>query len=373
MKVGLLADVLNGHSGARAAIMFGDALGNIEGGEVVFFGSNALLDNLTLGKLKQKFTVHVFEKPAFISLKLARILREEKLDVISAHCSLRILISAYLSGIKIVRTDYGTQFPSLNGDFGSWKIGVFDKVLNFIADVYVYFRDFAKFFFCSKTVGISIDNAKKIKELYKFSIPHIYLGCNNFLSGVNRSLNQPESTRPVSILSVSRFVPYKGFHILVEAFKSLEETYPQMRLFLVGGQGKGRYFNFLKDLIKGDDRISLVFNPSDEVLLGLYKSCQIYASCTRWEGLGLPFIEASSFGLANLGFSFFGPAHEVIQDGKTGFLAKDFEDLRGKLESLIINQELMSRLGENGRRFAQTFTWEKAAREYFEIFKRTIR
>lgn len=369
MRVGLLADVLNGRSGARAAIMLGEALGNIEGCEVVFFGSNALLDNSTLEKLKQKFTVHIFEKPGLISLKLAKVLREEKLDFISAHCSLRILISAYLSGIKIVRTDYGTQFPSLNGDFGSWKIGLFNKALYYFADIFVYFRDFAKFFFSNKVVGISEDNAKKIKKLYRLTVPYIYLGSNNFLCGVKSPVNQAASPSFISILSVSRFVPYKGFHILVEAFKSLQEKYPQIRLFLVGGQGKGRYFNYLKSLIKDDDKISLIFNPSDEALLGLYKSCQIYACCTRWEGLGLPFIEASSFGLANLGFSFFGPAHEVIQDGKTGLLAKDESEFKDFLERLIKEGGTRETMGESGREFSRNFSWESCARSYFNIFK----
>jgi glycosyltransferase involved in cell wall biosynthesis len=116
--------------------------------------------------------------------------------------------------------------------------------------------------------------------------------------------------------------------------------------------------------VEGDDRISLVFNPSDEVLLRLYSSCQIYASCTRWEGLGLPFLEASSFGLANLGFSFFGPAKEVILDGKTGFLADSPSEYRKLLGQLIQEEETRKGFGYAGKEFSREFSWESCARAY---------
>ena len=166
------------------------------------------------------------------------------MDVISAHCSLRILISAYFSGVPILRTDYGTQFPSLNGDFGSWKIGIEAKAVNFLADAFVYLRDFLKFFFCRGTVAISQDNAYKIKRFYGRAVPFIYPGSDDFLREFS-SDSTGLTKNPQTILSVSRFVPYKGFHLLVNIFKSLEATYPNAKLVLVGGQGYIKVLAFM--------------------------------------------------------------------------------------------------------------------------------
>ena len=47
MKIALLTDVINEHSGARAAIKLGEALAKIDDCEAVFFGSDLLLDKET--------------------------------------------------------------------------------------------------------------------------------------------------------------------------------------------------------------------------------------------------------------------------------------------------------------------------------------
>ena len=129
------------------------------------------------------------------------------------------------------------------------------------------------------------------------------------------------------------------------------------------------YFEFLKKQARAHRQIKFLVNPPDPVLKDYLENSQIYASASRWEALGLTFLEASLFGLPTLGFSSFGPASEVIIDGQTGFLASDLEDFRNKLGNLIVNSDLRIKLGENGRKFAVGFTWEKTARRYLEVFK----
>ena len=365
MKVGILLNVINEHSGARAAIKLGEVLGNLPGVEVTFFGTEQLLDRGTLERLRRKFNVYLFSSPKIISFSLINYIRSEKPDVISAHSSLRILISAYLSGTKIVRTDYGTQFPSYNGDFGTWKVSLQKKLINVAADVYVYVRDFLKFCFSHHTLAISKGDAAQIANLYFKKVPNVYLGCDNFEIP---SLASGTADDTVRILSVSRFVPYKGFHILIEAFNKLNVSYPRTRLILIGGQGRGEYFEYLKSLIGNNNNIEIVFDPDDTMLTKSYQTSQIYASCTKWEGLGLPFLEASRFGLPTLGLSCLGTANEVILDGITGFICND-TDLYFKLEQLVRDKNLRQSLGENGREFARAFEWKGTAASYIKFFQ----
>lgn len=368
MKIGILTDVLNEHSGARAAIKLGEALAKLDECEIVFLATDKLISHETLERLKESHKVRIFGKPMFVSLELIRILKEEGIELVSAHCSLRILVSAYLSGIKIFRTDYGTQFPSVNGNYDSWKISLARRLILRFGDVYVFMRDYLKFLFSYRSFAISHDHARKIRKLFGKKVDYAYLGGDSFDS---KNLYQRQNfSSTVRILSVSRFVPYKGFHLLIRAFKNLAKDRSNLELVLAGGQSDKAYFGFLKKLSGEDTDIRFMIDPSDEILSEQFGSSQIYASGTRWEAFGLPFLEAAHFGLPSLAFYSFGPSDEVIIDNETGLLAKNFEDFSKKLEKLVLDRELRVSLGKNAQHFAQTFNWDKTARNYLEIFKK---
>ena len=375
MKVAIVCDVLNEHSGSRVAIRLGQELSKKTDDTVVYFASNKLLSQETYANLAKRNQIFVFSKPRFLSLSLVKRLRQEKVDVISAHCSLRILISAYLSGIPVIRTDYGTQFPSVNGDYGSWKIGFWNKVTNLLADAFVYLRDALKFYFSKETIGISHGNSKEVYRLYGRKIDYIYLGSDNFGGHGQESGYSQEGLGQdgkVRILSVSRFVPYKGFHILVDVATVLRDSFPEVELVLAGSQNQGPYFEFLKKRTDFLGWVKIIVDPSDVELRRLFLMSNIYASATRWEGWGLTFLEASSFGLPTLGFSSFVSASEVIHNGRTGYLAGTVEDFGQKLNILMRNRELRLELGLYGKEFSQRFTWEQMAKEYCDLFKRII-
>lgn len=374
MKIGILVDLLDEHSGARAAPLLARALAKAApGDEFVILTAQNRLSPQTQGSFPGNLKIVVFNNSSLLSLNLWRKIRGEKINLISAHCSLRLLIAARLSGRKIIRTDYGTQFPSLNNAFYSWRPGLFSSIINQIGNLWVYFRDYLKFIFSHRNIGISSDNALKARKLYGKKINFIYLGCDDFFSeGDSFSFSNGKNEDRLRILSVSRFVPYKGFHLLIESFGNLCRRYPKIELVLIGGQADSKYLRFIKNLAERQTNIKILFNPDDMVLRKYFTSSQIYASGTRWEAFGLPFLEASLFGLPTLGFSFFGPAAEVIKDGETGLLAKDFGDFQKNLEKLVTDEKLREGLGNAGRKFASHFTWQETAKGYLEIFKRTV-
>lgn len=368
MKIGILTNVLNEHSGARASVKLGEALSLTGEAEVAFLATEEILSQETLGRLREKHKVFMFKKPRLVSFELIGIIRKERFDIISAHCSLRILISAYLASAKIFRTDYGTQFPSINGNYGNWRVSLAQRTFFLMADAYVFIRDYLKFFFCHWNLAISADQVVKIKALYKKNVDYIYLGGDDF-NIVDLSPRRPDTSK-LKILSVSRFVPYKGFHFLIEAFKSFSKSDVNLELILVGSQPNKKYLTFLKNLVGDDKRIKFIFDPSDRDLSRLFSSSHIYASGTRWEAFGLPFLEASGFGLPVLGFSYFGPGQEIIKDGVTGFLAKDETEFKMSLKQLIEDSNLRWEMGLRGQTLAKNFTWDQTAIEYLKIFKR---
>ncbi len=370
MKIGILTDVLDEHSGARAAPMLARSLAFLLPSDafVILATENRLSSKTILG-FPTNLKIIVFNKSHLFSFDLLRKIKEEGVELISAHCSLPLLILAKFSGVKIVRTDYGSQFPLLNNAWGSWRPSPLIDIINYIGSVFVFLRDGLKFLVADRNIGISRDNCLKARKLYGQKIGFVYLGCDDFAA--LKTFPSPGDSR-LRILSVSRFVPYKGFHVLVDVFQFLKENFPGIQLILVGGQTHSRYFSFLKEKIKDDPQIQIVFDPDDEKLGRLYRESQIYASATRWEGFGLPFLEASFFGLPTLGFDFFGSVREVIKDGETGFLARDFGDFEDKLGKLLANRDLRHKLGTAGQAFSRQFSWDKTAKEYRELFQSII-
>jgi glycosyltransferase involved in cell wall biosynthesis len=60
---------------------------------------------------------------------------------------------------------------------------------------------------------------------------------------------------------------------------------------------------------------------------------------------------------------------EVIKDGENGLLVEpDAKKIAGKIEFLLENPQIAKKLGENAKRTAEKFTWEKTAERFLEIY-----
>ena len=71
-----------------------------------------------------------------------------------------------------------------------------------------------------------------------------------------------------------------------------------------------------------------------------------------------------------------GGISEMMLDKQTGFLVKegDHQDLINKLSILFNDESLLTRMGEEGRRFVKdNFNWEKIAKNFVEVTKRYIK
>ena len=133
------------------------------------------------------------------------------------------------------------------------------------------------------------------------------------------------------ILYVGRIAPHKGIHYLIEAFKLVKKRYPSTKLLIVGKCYHDKYFDRLKKLA---DESIIFAGPVDEKELPLYyAACDVYATCSIFEGFNLPLVEAQACGKPVVAFDI-GPHKEIV---KNGFLVKegDVEEFGRKLVFLI--------------------------------------
>lgn len=136
------------------------------------------------------------------------------------------------------------------------------------------------------------------------------------------------------ILYVGRVIPRKNVHLLIEVFRIVKRRAPNTRLIIVGKHYDEDYSRKLRKMIDGS--IFFAKDVSDEELPYYYAACDIYATCSLFEGFNMPLIEAQMCGKPVIAFDA-GPHREVI---KRGVLVKSrkIEEFGRELELLLTHQ-----------------------------------
>lgn len=356
MTIAFVVLTLSDHSGARAPLKIAESLTKL--GHKISIYSSPLKFDSALKKRLEEIGIKVEIVSPF---GLFKKLQVEKPELISFHATLPYQLFCKLVRIPVVKTYYGSQLPSMNlkeeKSLGM-EVSSFNSFLMSLADKAVLFLEWLSFLLAEKTVGISKSTTEEARRFFKKEIGFVHLG-----SDFVKKRDQGEKEENL-IISVSRIVPYKGFHILIKAFNHLGVK--DLKLVIIGSSPKKDYFDYLKKL--AGVRVEFVLNVTDEKLSEYYRSCLFYASATKWEGFGMPFLEAGLYGKPSLGMHNTS-IPEIVKNGETGFLAESEDDFENCLRKLVEDSKLRSKMGENALKLAQTFIWEKTAREYEKIFK----
>lgn len=164
------------------------------------------------------------------------------------------------------------------------------------------------------------------------------------------------------VLYVGSHAPYKNTRRLIAAFAQLR-TYPKLKLVLVGGDTKHQ-LDFAHAQLKRYNLQSraFVFSALDENRLSsLYQHCTLFITASLYEGFGLPVLEAMLHG-APIACSNTSSLPEVANGAAVYFNPLSVKDIADKIQSLLDNAALRTRLSAIGKERARQFTWEKTAR-----------
>ena len=161
---------------------------------------------------------------------------------------------------------------------------------------------------------------------------------------------------------LGRLRRYKGIDIIIRAFARLK--IPDARLYIAGS---GNYRGELQKLVRSldlTDRVRFLGFITETQKLALLRTAWALAFTSPKEGWGITNGEAAACGTPVVASDSPG-LRESVRHGETGFLVPhgDVAALAIALSRLAGDRALVERLGENGRRFALRFTWERAAAE----------
>jgi GT2 family glycosyltransferase len=106
-----------------------------------------------------------------------------------------------------------------------------------------------------------------------------------------------------------------------------------------------------------------IANASEDMMPLYYSACDIYTTCSKWEGFDLPVGESQYFGKPVICYNI-GAHPEVLIDGKTGFIVSNADEFAQKIKYLAENHIERLDIGENAREFVKKFYWQNSIDSY---------
>lgn len=204
------------------------------------------------------------------------------------------------------------------------------------------------------------------------SVRVLHLGLEpEFGAQRSHAVAKPDDRVLISVARLTRKDVYKGVDSLLRVWPRISERVPEARLWVVGeGSDIGR-LKAIAEILMLDGCVRFFGQVSDEELVRLYRSASVFALPSRFrleptpegEGFGLVYIEAGAAGLPVIGAKG-GGVRDAIEHGQTGLLvdSDDPTTLEEAIVMLLTNKVLAKRLGDEGRRRAETeFSYEAFA------------
>ncbi|MCK4635344.1 MAG: glycosyltransferase family 4 protein [Candidatus Moranbacteria bacterium] len=170
------------------------------------------------------------------------------------------------------------------------------------------------------------------------------------------------------LIYVGNAYPHKNLEKLVEAFGVWKKkTNHSHKLVLVG---KDDYFyQKLKEYIKNKDiKDVIIFDTlSDRILYNLYAKASAFIFLSLYEGFGLPPLEAMQEGIPVLS-SDHPVMLEILGESALHCDGENIDNIVRGMKRIVGDQNLRKELIAKGRIQANKYSWEKMAKETFEVY-----
>jgi glycosyltransferase involved in cell wall biosynthesis len=180
----------------------------------------------------------------------------------------------------------------------------------------------------------------------------------------------PADTATVrTCLYVGRADPYKNLDGLVRAFARARTGLPFPLRLVIAGPPDDRYPEAQGLVTKLGLAQDVLWTGylSDDDLLRQYREADLLALPSRYEGFGLPVVEAMACGTPVL-CSTAAALREIAGDATVMAAPDDIDGLANGMRDLLLKPELASRLVRAGLARAADFTWEQTAARTLAVY-----
>jgi glycosyltransferase involved in cell wall biosynthesis len=283
-----------------------------------------------------------------------RILREQKADLV--HLTGHIL--AYLRSPKRVYTLYDLDIIHHPERFRPWSRHRLQRHLPTItnADAIICISRFT----ADEAVRLLGVPASKLHVIYPSG--HFTLE-----TALREEEPPPQPLPPAFFVFVGALEPGKNLALLRRAYEQAASHGIDLpALVIVGGREPG-----LADEGKPPPNWLYLGHISDQQLYYLYRRALALVFPSRYEGFGLPLVEAMTLGCPVL-CSPVASLPEVGGDAAL-FVEQTEEAYLDAMRRLASDKELRRELSERGYRQAKQFSWLRCAAETVAVYRKTLR
>ncbi len=304
-------------------------------------------------------------------LKIRRLLKKEKPDIVHTHTSKAGLLgrlAARLAGIpSIIHTPHGHVFF---GYFDALKTRMFillEKLASRITDKIIALTprekaDYLRYKVAEEDKLVIIPSGI---ELYKCQpIPQ------EERSKLKKKLGIPEHSAVVG--TAGRLVPVKGPGFLIQAVGQVISEHPDTYL-VFAGDGPLRK-NLEKDAVDMGLAKNIIFTGWRDDMARILSVFDIFCLPSLNEGMGRVLVEAMALGKPVVA-SDVGGIPDLIIPGKNGFLVppRNPGELAQQILFLIKNREEREKLGRAGKKMASTYSDEIMVKKIAELYEKVLK
>lgn len=262
-----------------------------------------------------------------------------------------------------------------------WRKSIFSEAIFPIAFGVWFFERIIPFFYRTQPfVVVSPSTKKELAEIGvdESRISVIYNGSEMppAAAQFDKCMDSRESNENAQtpyFIWLSRVHRYKGIWTALESFEIFSKSHPEVKLFIVGD---GPLLKKLPAWLKMhglEGNVELTGFVSASRKYELLSSSLALLQTSYKEGWGLTVMEAAQLCRTTIASDVPG-LRDSVCDGETGILfpSGNAAACASAMEKVYGDAELRASLGRNAKRYAESFSWEKSARETLELLERTI-
>ena len=240
----------------------------------------------------------------------------------------------------------------------------------------IYFRQAVKK--AKRIITISENSKKDICQILKVpkdQIVVIPLAANLqeiALSAIERKnhLKQNFGITQRFLLYVGAIHPRKNVKRIIEAFAKLKFSKKIPHQLVIAGAMRWQGSESTKsELFEGvKEHVVFTGRVTDDDLVNLYRSCDVFLCPSLYEGFGIPVLEAMSLG-APVVTSNISSLPELAGDAAILVNPYDVEDIANGISKILDNPAIAKECRERGLRRATEFSWANTAEKVLKIIE----
>lgn len=220
---------------------------------------------------------------------------------------------------------------------------------------------------------VAISNSTKNDIMKIYNIPAEKIVVVPLAASIFKHLTLPKEKLGLPekyILYVGNRDFYKNFLFFIKAAAQLIKQDKELFLIAAGGgrftNNETKFFNSMQI----DHKV--IYSEADDVSLAtLYSNALAFIFPTLYEGFGIPSLEAMNCDCPVI-MSNTSSLPEVGGNAAIYFDPLSIEDIRNKITSVIYNTDLRLELIEKGIEQRNKFSFEKTAKQTFEVYKQFL-